>query len=455
MTDQTEKKVKLAAEDGRSPHPRSLETLGGLVLQYEDELLRNHDELAKRVREFRTDLNSRFKDIAYDVYAAPDRRWIQYILRDLGWHVYIDVKRDEFWGYRFGEEEPACFRHTASLLLEDIERIKEKDDMATDQPEKKVKLATEDSPPPPPPDLDKLDLFLQGGDDLLRDDELGNLVREFREALCARFRDIDSEVYATVDKDWVQYFLPSLGWHVYHDVTWDHYWGYRDKEKQPACFRRSAPLLLEDIGQIKEKDDADAYGVDRAPLWAEIAKTVVTKIGKRNRLRYRLKNDTVDANEENAIVFTLDGKFTFEAHEDGTFSCPGLTNSSLDDVLAHLQDPEKQAIRAKIRHWREEKRKQDQERSAWDAASKAAIGLSKALAALDQPEWGPDTNTRSFYFALNTLYRFAKTKADDPPVSLEQAVVNECLKEMVNLPTPEIVKKLELVSQLVKEEEEQ
>ena len=329
MTDQTEKKVKLAAEDGRSPHPRSLETLGGLVLQYEDELLRYHDELAKRVREFRTDLNSRFKDIAYDVYAAPDRRWIQYILRDLGWHVYIDVKRDEFWGYRFGEEEPACFRHTASLLLEDIERIK------------------------------------------------------------------------------------------------------------------------------KTKDDDEAYGVLRSPFWGKIAKTVHDKIGPQRRLRLRRKNDKADKKEDDGIVFTLDGKFTFEAHEDGTFSCPGRTNSLLDDVLAHLQDPGKQAIRAKIQHWKEEKAKQDQERSAWDAVSKAAIGLSKALAVLDQPEWGPDTNTRSFYFALNTLYRFAKTKADDPPVNLEQAVVNECLKEMVNLPTPEIVKKLELVSQLVKEEEEQ
>lgn len=321
----------------------------------------------------------------------------------------------------------------------------------TDQTEKKVKLAAEYGPQPP--DLDKLDLFLQGGDDLLRDDDLGNRVREFREALDTPFRGIDSEVYATVDKDWIQYYLPDLGRHVYYDVTRDYYWGYRDKEKEPDCGRSSVSLIVEDIKRIKEEEDADAYGVDRAPFWAAIAKTVVTKIGKRSRLRYRLKNDTVDANEENAIVFTLDGKFTFEAHEDGTFSCPGRTNSLLDDVLAHLQDPEKQAIRAKIRHWREEKRKQDQERSAWDAASKAAIGLSKALTTLDQPEWGPDTNTRSFYFALNTLYRFAKTKADDPPVSLEQAVVNECLKEMVNLPTPEIVKKLELVSQLVKEEE--
>ncbi len=324
----------------------------------------------------------------------------------------------------------------------------------TDQPEKKVKLAAEDSPPPPPPDLDKLDLFLQGGDDLLRDDALGNLVRKFREALYARFRGIDSEVYATVDKDWLQYFLPSLGWHVYHDVTWGHYWGYRDKEKQPACFRRSAPLLLEDIGQIKEKDDDEAYGVDRAPFWAAIAKTVVTKIGKRNRLRYRLKNDTVDANEENAIVFTLDGKFTFEAHEDGTFSCPGLPKGSLDQVIGHLQDPEKQAIRAKIQHWKDEQKKQAVDKEFWRTVYRAATRLEETLATRNYPEWGPDTNTRGFYFGLDTLCAFAKAKANDPLLDLEKAVVNECLKEMVDLPTPEIVKKLELVSRLVKEEEE-
>ncbi len=325
----------------------------------------------------------------------------------------------------------------------------------TDQPEKKVKLAAEDSPPPPPPDLDKLDLFLQGGDDLLRDDALGNLVRKFREALYARFRGIDSEVYATVDKDWLQYFLPSLGWHVYHDVTWGHYWGYRDKEKQPACFRRSAPLLLEDIGQIKEKDDDEAYGVDRAPFWAAIAKTVVTKIGKRNRLRYRLKNDTVDANEENAIVFTLDGKFTFEAHEDGTFSCPGLTNSSLDDVLSHLQDPEKQAIRAKILQIQADRKQAIGDQEDWRTIGQAAARLQEVLRKKNNPFWSPDTNIRGFYFGLDTLCTHANDKVKLPVPSLEQAVVNECLKEMVNLPTPEIVKKLELVSQLVKENEKQ
>ena len=452
MADIPEKKAKLAAED-RPPHPRSLEWLGGLVIQSEDELLRDHDELAKRVREFRSTLELYFKGTDSDVYANADRSWIQYSLSGLGWHVYHDVNRDVFWGYRDTEEEPACSRDCVSLLLEDIKLIKKEAEMA-DILEKKAKLAAE-QPIPQPPDLDKLDFFLQGGDDLSRDDMLGNRVREFREALDARFRGIDSEVYATLDKDWIQYFFPSLGWHVYHDVTWNRYWGYRDKEKQPACFRRSASLLLEDIGQIKEKDDDEAYGVYRVPLWAEIAKTVKAKIDPRRRLRFRRKNDKADKKEDDAIVFTLDGTFTFEANSDGTFSCRGLANSSLDEVLAHLQDPEKQAIRAKIRHWKEEKAKQDQERSAWDAVSKAAIGLNKALAVLDQPEWDPDTNIRSFYFALNTLYRFAKTKADDPPTSLEQAVVNECLKEMVNLPTPEIVKKLELVSQLVKEEEEQ
>lgn len=328
--------------------------------------------------------------------------------------------------------------------------------MSSDLLEKKFKLAAE-QPIPQPPDLDKLDFFLQGGDDLLRDDALGNRVSAFREALETRFKGTNSEVYATVDKDWIRFYLFDLGWNVYYDVTHDHYWGYRGKEREPICGRGRLDLLFADIERIKDEDDDNAYGVHRVPLWAAIARTVTSHFGlaQRHRIRYRLKKDTADENEENAIVFTLDDKWTFEASQDGGFSCPGLANGTLEQVLGFLENPEKQATRDKIQFWKEELKKEAAEKEFWDATFKAVCRLQELLAKRDNPSWGPDTNTRGFYFGLDTLRKHAQEKAERPVPSLEKAVVNECLKEMVNLPTPEIVKKLELVSQMVKEDSEQ
>jgi hypothetical protein len=328
--------------------------------------------------------------------------------------------------------------------------------MSSDLIEKKFKLAAE-QPIPQPPDLDKLAFFLQGSDDLLRDDVLGNRVREFREALDERFKGTNSEVYATVDKDWIQFYLFDLGWNVYYDVIRDHYWGYREKDKEPACNRYPVEALLEVIERIKDRDDDNAYGVHRASLWAAIARTVTSHFGlaQRHRVRYRLKNDTADENEENAIVFTLDGKWTFEASQDGTFSCPGLASGTLEQVLGVLQDPEKQAIRTKIQFWKEELKEKAADKEFWGATFQTVCRLQELLAKKCNPSWGPDTNTRGFYFGLDTLRKHAKEKADLPVPSLEKAAVNDCLKEMADLPTPEIVKKLELVSQLVKEDADQ
>lgn len=320
--------------------------------------------------------------------------------------------------------------------------------------EKKAKLAAEDRPPHPR-SLEWLGgLVIQSEDELLRDhDELARRVREFRSTLELYFKGTDSDVYANADRSWIQYSLSGLGWHVYHDVNRDVFWGYRDTEDEPACSRDCVSLLLEDIKLIKEKDDDEAYGVHRSSFWGEIAKTVKAKIDPRRRLRYRLKNDTVDEKEDDAIVFTLDGTFTFEANSDGTFSCRGLANSSLDEVLAHLQDPEKQTIRAKIVQVQTVLKQAISDQEDWRAISQAAARLQEVLRKKGNPFWSPDTNIRGFYFGLDTLCTHAKDQTKLPVPSLEQAVVNECLKEMVNLPTPEIVKKLELVSRLVKENE--
>ena len=316
--------------------------------------------------------------------------------------------------------------------------------------EKKAKLAAE-QPIPQPPDLDKLDFFLQGGDDLSRDDTLGNRVREFREALDTRFRGTNSEVYATVDKDWIQFYLFDLGWNVYYDVIRDQYWGYREKDKEPVCGRdRLGPLLFDDIERIRAEDEDAVFGVDRDPVLRKIVDAVFVKVG-RNRVKYRLR----DPRENDMVIFTLDDNLRFRALRNGTFSCTGLQWGSLDEVIDQLENPEIQQILVKINRWQEEQKKQAAEQEFWSTVYRAASRLEEILATRKRPTWGPDTNTRGFYFGLDTLCSHAKAKAADPLLNLEKAVVNECLKEMVNLPTPEIVKKLELVSQLVKENEKQ
>lgn len=284
-----------------------------------------------------------------------------------------------------------------------------------DRLEKKQRLAAEYGPPFPP-DLDELDpLFFQRSDDLLRDDMLSNRASEFRAALDARFKGIDSEVYATEDKDWIQYYLPAFGRRVYYNVAQDYYWGYRDKEKEPDCGRSRLDYLFDDIERIKEDDDP-AYGVDRDPVLRDIAKTVVAKVGQRDRVSYHRKSLRDD---DDVAVFTIDGKLTFEAHRDGTFSCPGLPeNASLDEVL----DAEKWPIRVKIKHWKDEQKKQMADQEFWSVTGKVATRLQEILAGRHNPEWGPDVNTRGFYFGLDTLCSHAKAKAADPLLNLEKAV---------------------------------
>jgi hypothetical protein len=321
--------------------------------------------------------------------------------------------------------------------------------MSSDLLEKKFKLAAE-QPIPQPPDLDKLAFFLQGGDDLLRDDVLGNKVRKFREALDERFQGTNSEVYATVDKDWIQYYLFDLGWNVYHDVIRDYYWGYREKDKEPVCGRdRLGQLLFDDIERIRAEEEDAVFGVDRDPVLRKIVDAVFVKVG-RNRVKYRLR----DPRENDMVIFTLEGNLRFSALRNGTFSSTGLHWGSLDEVIDQLDNPEIQQIITKINRWQEEQKKQAAEKEFWSTVYRAASRLDEILAARKRPTWGPDTNTRGFYFGLDTLCSHAKAKAEDPLLNLEKAVVNEFLKEMVDFPTPEIVRKLELVSRLAKESEQ-
>lgn len=324
------------------------------------------------------------------------------------------------------------------------------------------------TPPNPLPDCFPVD-----GNDILRDPLLDQSVQFFREELQAEF-----ETCRSADGLYYEYRPLGTDWRVVHrNKDPEFFWAFRDKEfvYGSNCLQ----TVLKAIKKIKRKETDEKeeeeeepekrcksdyeYEVDRDPFWAPIAREVVDKVGQRGRVRYNLSQTL---GEEDYVVFLVDQKWTIRARKDGTFSgslfdvnMPEFSGT-LDEVLAWLDPvgPEKQfehSVRFKIRQWQKHLARMADERTAWKQAQQSASELQLLLSRLGNPDWGPETNTRGFYFGLQTLVDTAKTKAAEPPLDLEKAVVGECLKEMTNLATEEIVKRLEVVSRLIKEQQQQ
>lgn len=335
--------------------------------------------------------------------------------------------------------------------------------------------------PPPPP----TDFFPVGGDDLLRDNDLSHLVERFREVVQTRFGlVVDVSVQATVDHDCVEFRLcnesRATDWRVIHDTKQEWSWAYRGEDEKWTFSANSLDSVLDMIetGKRKETDEKEEeepetekkskeeeywkdqeYEVDRDPFWTPIVKTVVERVGQKGRVHYHLQQVLC---EPDYVVFNVDNKWTIRAKKDGTFVgrlfdvYPDGVEGTLDEVLAWL-DPEspeqrfEHSVRIKISRCRKQLEKLTDEKRAWTNAEKLATELQMTLAILHQPHWGPETNTRAVYFGLETLSATAKTKAAEPLSTLEQMVTNECLKEMTDLPTEEIVKRLGVVSRLMRD----
>lgn len=332
--------------------------------------------------------------------------------------------------------------------------------------------------PPPPP----TDFFPVGGDDLLRDNDLSHLVERFREVVHNRFGlAVGVSVEATVDHDCVEFRLDNesraTDWRVIHDTKQEWSWAYRGEDEKWTFSANSLDSVLDmiEMGKRKETDEKEEeesktekkskeedqeYEVDRDPFWTPTVKTVVDRVGQKGRVHYHLQQVI---SEPDYVVFNVDDKWIIRAKKDGTFEGELFEaycweeKGTLDEVLAWL-DPEspeqrfEHSVRIKISRCRKQLEKLADERKAWTNAEKLATELQMTLARLHQPHWGPDTNTRAVYFGLQTLSATAKAKAAEPLSTLEQMVTNECLKEMTDLPTEEIVKRLGVVSRLIKDQ---
>lgn len=339
-------------------------------------------------------------------------------------------------------------------------------------------------PPSPLPDF-----FLVGGDDILRDSYLDNCIQCFREEFQARFgKEADLETYRSADGRYFEYCPLGLDWRVVHrNKGLELFWVFRGDDFEGGSSSLDSALKMvskrkkEEEGEDSEtekktkeeeeddsetekktKEEEDKYDVDRDPFWTPIVKAVMERVGQQGPVLYHLQHTY---GEPDYVVFNVDNRWIIRAKKDGTFEGELFdvylyeNKGTLDKVLAWLDptDPDKRfehSVRIRIsRHQKQLARIAD-DRVAWKQAQQSATELQLLLSRLDYPDWGPETNTRSFYFGLGTLIEAAKTKVAELPLDLERVVVNDCLKEMTNLCTEEMVKRLELVSKLVKEQKQ-
>lgn len=285
-----------------------------------------------------------------------------------------------------------------------------------------------DTAAPPNP---LLTFFLVGGDDILRDSFLDHCIQCFREEFQERFgKEADFETYQSADKNYFEYRPLGLDWRVVHrNKSPEFFWAFRGEEFVYGS--NSLQTVLNAFNKNKRKETEEneeeetekrtkadyEYEVDRDPSWAPIAREVVKRVGQ---VHYHLTRG-----EEEYVVFLVDQKWTIRAKKDGTFkgslfdvNMPEVSGT-LDEVLAFLDtaDPEKQfehSVRFKIRQWQKHLARMADEKTAWNQAQQSACELQLLLSRLGNPDWGPETNTRSFYFGLQTLVDTAKTKAAEP-----------------------------------------
>lgn len=136
--------------------------------------------------------------------------------------------------------------------------------MATDQSEKKRKVAAYQIPAPP---LESLEFLYYTGADYAID-------KVFRAKLSARFEDDDDlNIYHTADGLWKEYHLIALCWRVVFRLGLGVYWAYQSGNREPVFSAPSFDQVLDGIQKRIQSEEKGTMATDQTEKKTKVAAT--------------------------------------------------------------------------------------------------------------------------------------------------------------------------------------